>query len=135
MLEKYYKYKLDYRNYIILIKCGSFYEVLDKDAFIMNKIMGYKLKKLSNTFKAGFPINSLNKVLNKLNESSINYILVEDKITLKKEFKNNNYLNYHFESNTIMYNKIRIEKIVKSLNDNILSVSDKLDQIEKVINY
>ena len=135
MLEKYYKYKLDYRNYIILIKCGSFYEVLDKDAFIMNKIMGYKLKKLSNTFKAGFPINSLNKVLNKLNESSINYILVEDKITLKKEFKNNNYLNYHFESNTIMYNKIRIEKIVKYLNDNILSVSDKLDQIEKVINY
>ena len=135
MLEKYYKYKLDYRNYIILIKCGSFYEVLDKDAFIMNKIMGYKLKKLSNTFKAGFPINSLNKVLNKLNESSINYILVEDKITLKKEFKNNNYLNYKFESNTIIYNKIRIEKIVKYLNDNILSVSDKLDQIEKVINY
>ena len=135
MLEKYYKYKLDYRNYIILIKCGSFYEVLDKDAFIMNKIMGYKLKKLSNTFKVGFPISIIDKVLNKLNESSINYTLVEDKIVLKKEFKNNNYLNYKFENNIIIYNSLRIEKIVKYLNDNILSVSDKLDQIEKVINY
>ena len=101
----------------------------------MNKIMGYKLKKLSNTFKVGFPISIIDKVLNKLNESSINYTLVEDKIVLKKEFKNNNYLNYKFENNIIIYNSLRIEKIVKYLNDNILSVSDKLDQIEKVINY
>ncbi len=80
MLEKYYKYKLDFRDYLILIKCGSFYECIDTDAFIINKIMGYKLKNLSSTFKVGFPVSIIDKVLNKLIESSINYIIVEDKI-------------------------------------------------------
>ena len=134
MLEKYYKYKLDYKDYIIIIKCGSFYEVIDNDAFIINKLMGYKLKKLSNTFKVGFPINSLDNVLNLLNENSINYIIVEDKIFLKKDFENNNYFNYKFENNTIIYNSLRIEKIIKYLNDNILNISDKLNKIEKIIN-
>ena len=59
MLEKYYKYKLDYRDYLILIKCGIFYECIDNDAFIINELTGYKLKRLSNTFKAGFPINTI----------------------------------------------------------------------------
>ena len=40
MLEKYYKYKLDYRNYLI-IKIGSFYECFDKDALIINKLFNY----------------------------------------------------------------------------------------------
>ena len=134
MLEKYCKYKLDYNDYIIIIKCGSFYEVIDKDAFIINKLMDYKLKKLSNTFKAGFPINSLDNVLSLLNENSINYIIVEDKIVLKKEFDINNYSSYKFENNTIIYNSLRIERIIKYLNDNILSISDKLNKIENIIN-
>ncbi len=46
----------------------------------------------------------------------------------------NKYLNYKFE-NTIIYNSLRIDKIVKYLNDNILDISNKLDEIEKVINY
>ena len=62
MLEKYYKYKIDYKEYLILIKCGNFYECIDKDAFIMHKIFNYKLKKVSNTVKVGFPISNLNKI-------------------------------------------------------------------------
>ncbi len=46
MLEKYYKYKLDYREYVLLMKFGIFYECIDKDAFILHKIMKYRLKRL-----------------------------------------------------------------------------------------
>lgn len=134
MLEKYYKYKLDYRDYLLLLKFGSFYESIDNDAFIMNKIFNYKLKKLSNTFKSGFPISSLNKVLDKLNECHINYIVIDDDIVLKKDFKNNNYSNYIFNDKEIFYNSLRVEKIIKFLNDNVGSdIKEQLSEIEKIL--
>ena len=134
MLEKYYKYKLDYKNYLLLLKFGSFYETIDNDAFIINKIFNYKLKKLSNAFKSGFPISSLNKVLDKLNECHINYIVIDDDIVLKKDFKNNNYSNYIFNDKEIFYNSLRVEKIIKFLNDNVGSdINDQLSEIEKIL--
>lgn len=134
MLEKYYKYKLDYRDYLILIKCGNFYECIDTDAFILNKIMGYKLKRLSNTFKAGFPINSLDKVIDKLFNENINYIIVDNEIIEIKEFDNNTYSNYNFNDKDIFYNSLRIERIINYLNDNINNdINDILDKIENII--
>ena len=54
----------------------------------MSSIFNYKINKLSNTFKVGFPINTLDNVINKLNDLNINYIVLDG---IKKEFKNNNY--------------------------------------------
>ncbi len=135
MLEKYYKYKIGYKEYIILIKCGSFYESMDNDAFIMNIIFNYKLKRLSNTFKVGFPVTSLDNVLNKLNEYHINYIVVNEDIILEENFDDNKYSIYKFEDKDIIYNSIRIEKITKYLNENILSneINNKLKQIENIL--
>lgn len=133
MLEKYYKYKLDYRNYLILIKIGSFYECFEKDALIINKLFYYKLKRINNSFKLGFPIKAIDKIILKLNEENINYLVVDEKI-LKKEFKESNYLKYNFNMEEILYNTIRIEKIIDYLNNNILGISDKLNKIEEIIN-
>ena len=132
MSEKYYKYKLDYRNYIILIKIGSFYECFDKDAFIINKLFNYKLKRVNNSFKLGFPIKTIDKIILKLNELNINYIIVDEEI-IKKEFENNNYINYKFNMEEIFYNTLRIEKITNYLNDNIYNINDKLGKIEEII--
>lgn len=134
MLEKYYKYKLDYRNYIILLKIGSFYECFDKDALIINKLFNYKLKRINNSFKLGFPIKAIDKILLKLNEENINYLLIEEKI-VKKEFKDNNYLKYNFNMEEIFYNTIRIEKIIDCLNNNLINkdFSIILEKIENII--
>lgn len=132
MLEKYYKYKLDYRNYIILIKIGSFYECFDKDAFIINKLFNYKLKRINNSFKLGFPIKAIDKIILKLNELNINYLVVDEEV-IRKEFKENKYLKYNFNSEEILYNTLRVEKIIDYLNNNIFSISDKLDKIEEII--
>lgn len=135
MLEKYYKYKLEYKEYLILLKCGSFYEVIDNDSFIMNVIFNYKLKKLSNTFKAGFPVSSLDNVLNKLDDYHINYIVINEEIILEKEFDDNKYSIYNFNDKDIFYNSIRIDKITKFLNENILStgIEEKIKQIENIL--
>ena len=133
MLEKYYKYKLEYRNYLILIKIGSFYECFDKDALIINELFNYKLKRVNNSLKLGFPIKTIDIIKLKLEDKNINYIIVDKEIE-KHEFKDNNYLKYNFNMEEIFYNTLRVEKIIEYLNNNIFDISDKLDKIEEIIN-
>lgn len=45
MLEKYYKYKIEYKEFILMIKFGNFYEMFDKDAVIASKLLDYKISK------------------------------------------------------------------------------------------
>ena len=135
MLEKYYKYKIKYDDYILLIKIGNFYEMFDIDSLIINKLFDYKLKPIKDTFKCGFPINSLDNVINKLNYENINYVIIDDEIIKDKRYENNNYKNYNFNINILKYNYFRINKIIRYLNDNMMvDLSNKLDKIEDIIN-
>jgi len=77
MLEKYYTYKVKYKEYIIMMKYGNFYEILGNDALIMNKFFNYKISKLSNTFKVVFPVSSLDNIISRLNNYMINYLVVD----------------------------------------------------------
>ena len=136
MLEEYYKYKTNYNEFIIIIKSGNFYEVIDKDALIVNKLFGYKISKLSDTIKCGFPITSIEKVVNILNEQYINYIIIENNnITINKSFDKNSYNKFDLDINNIKYNFFRINKITKCLNDNVFNnINTLLDSIEGIIN-
>ena len=78
MLEKFYKYKVDYSEYIVLIKIGNFYECFNNDTFIVNSIFGYKPKRLKNSFKAGFPISGIDEVTNKLRSLGLDFAEDED---------------------------------------------------------
>lgn len=97
MLEEYYKYKTDYSEYIIIIKSGNFYGVIDKDAMIVNKLFGYKISKLSDTVKCGFPVTSIDKVMKVLDEHVISYIVIENNnIIISKSFEENSYNKFEF---------------------------------------
>lgn len=127
VVDLYNTYKDNYKEYVIFIKIGNFYETYDNDAYIISKIMNYKVKNISNNIRVGFPITSLNKVLDELNNNKINYIVIEKdeiyKISIKKKFRDNNYLNY--DNNRL----IRINNIYNRIincNNNIL---DKIEEI------
>ena len=96
MLDKYYKYKFDYKEYIILIKSGIFYECIGKDALIINKIFNYKIKKINNTFKCGFPINNIKYVISILKQNNINYIIFLIKVSTAPLIYN--YILYHLQT-------------------------------------
>ena len=137
MIEKYYKYKSKYQNYIILFEIGVFYEVIGYDSLIINNLFNYKLSKLSDTFKCGFPLSKINDVSKELSEKFINYIIVKsDEVIDKQEFDTNNYNNYSFNERIIFYNFLRIEKINNILIDNItdFDINEKISQIESIIN-
>ena len=50
MKNKYEFYKLEYKNYIILFKCGNFYISLNDDANVMNNNFNIKKEQLHKLF-------------------------------------------------------------------------------------
>lgn len=134
MLEKYYKEKIINRDYILLFKYGSFYEVFDNDAYILCNILKYKLVKIKDTFKCGFPVDKLSYVLDILCNMNISFIVIDNCVRNKRDFINNKYNDYMI-TDDIKYNISCINKIIKYLNDNFLNVdiNRKLMDIEGII--
>ena len=128
--EIYFSLKNKYKDYIIIIKIGSFYNVISKDAYILSSIFNYKINTFSNTVKVGFPLTSLNKVLNTLDKIKINYLVYENNIVIKQKFKRNNYQEFSQNNLTV---KERIDAINLKLNE-IAQTPEILKILEKVEN-
>ena len=130
MLEMYYKYRIDYKGFIIFIKIGNFYEVFDKDALILNKIFGYKIKRIKDNIKVGFPISKIDNIISLI--GNINYIIIDKDIVEKKEFSDNKYNENDVDINNVLRNIIRTERINDYLSDNVLN-NYLIENIEKII--
>ena len=68
LIERYKLIKSKYPDYIVLIKCGTFYNTFYKDAEYISRFQGYRI--IDN--RVGFPIS----ILNSINIS--NYVLVDN---------------------------------------------------------
>ena len=123
----FYNYKMKYLKYIILIKSVNFYIALGDDAKIINNILGYQIKEFSNTVKIGFPIISLNKVLDKLDTLKINYMIIDKNVDLKKKYNKNNYNKYLIKrSNEDRIKDINL-RLLEKRNDNIDLLLTKME--------
>ena len=129
MLETYYKYRLKYEDYIIFIKVGSFYEVFDKDSLILNELFDYKIKKIKDNIKVGFPIKKIESIIRLM--GNINYVIVNDNIE-KMGFDDNKYNEYNYDVNKVILNFIKLERVYNYLTDNVLD-TDLLNKIDKLI--
>ena len=120
MYEKYLNIKKDYKNYIVLIKKGNFYYSYDEDALVINYLFDYKI--INN--KVGFPINTINKVLNILKKEDISSVVLEgNDIKINKILENERYsevlgLSYDKLERIECENKL-IEMIKNILKNNI----------------
>ena len=135
MIDLFRILKLEYKEYVILFKSGSFYISFDEDSLILNKVFNYKILELKNNIKAGFPLNSLDTVISKLEELNISYIIIEDKnIKEKYQSETNNFSKYTSSVFKIISINNRIDKIVdkiKSLDSD--RVKEFLTEIENMI--
>ena len=84
---------------VVIRKSGGFYNIFDDDAIVISYLTGYKLV----GGRCGFPINSINKVTNILENNSVNYIVKEN----MEEKDNKNYKSKN------KYNKV-LEKAKKN---------------------
>lgn len=140
MKEKYELYKLNYKKYIILFKCGNFYIALNDDAIVMNNVFKYKIIESANFIKSGFPISSLSKALSILDEKQINYVIVDKEIMFKNKNANNKYSDYLNKNNNVDILLNRINTINKILKNNLSNpkIDSVLNSIERdlcKINY
>ena len=133
MLEKYIKLKERYPKSLIIIKAGNFYDCINDDAIIINKLFNYKIKELSKYIRVGFPINSLNRVRIILTKYEINYITVDNNDITYSKFMRNNYSKYCSNDYFIIKNKIN--SINDILSNNILNpnIKDIISNIEGII--
>ena len=132
MIDLFRILKLEYKEYVILFKSGSFYISFDEDSLILNKIFNYKILELKNNIKAGFPLNSLDTVISKLKELNINYIIIEDKdIKEKYEVLDNNFSKYTSSVFEVISINNRIDKIASKLksidNDKVKEILDEIE--------
>ena len=56
---------------VFLRKVGGFYHAFDEDAILLFSLFHYKI----NNGKSGFPIGSIQKVIEKLKEQKVNYFV------------------------------------------------------------
>ena len=127
--ETYFLKKEKYLEYIILIKCGNFYEVLGDDAYILNALFNYKIKKNSNITKVGFQIIALNKVILILQMLKINYLIVNPNGDIKKKFNNNKYRNYLEKPTNLDRINLIYQRLLDIKGDDIDALLNKIEEI------
>lgn len=138
-VDVYLSYKIRYPSSIVIMQFGNFYEVFDKDTIIMNILFNYKIRKIGNVDRVGFPLGSLYKVINILNKNKINYVVVDTVdnkkfLSIKKTHKKNNYNKFSKQSINIVEVNKRIENIYNILkNKDQDEVMGILESIESII--
>ena len=129
-------------EYIILIKIGKFYYSYSKDAYIISYIFGYKLKNIEENIKVcAFPVFILNKIMAKLEENKINYIIIDRRNNYEVDEKSDNgnlnkYNIYLEKSKKYINQKNKIEEIYNYLISNIENNNNNelIKEIERQIN-
>lgn len=126
---------------IILLKVGEFYYQYGKDSYIMSYIFSYKLKILETNIPfSSFSKAALNKVLTKLEEKNISYLIVNKSLNYevieKEEFKENRYQDYYRMSRKYVQRRNRIDNIYSYLMQHINdeNIKEKIYKIEDVLN-
>lgn len=119
LYKKYLSLKIDDSSYFYLFKSGVFYIFISDDAKIIAPLLNLKLTNLNSVImKCGFPVNSSEKYLKKMEELNLKVKIV----TLRDDFFDDNFEKY---LNTREF----IDIINNFLNTNIdnLSISQAFD--------
>lgn len=103
---------------VCLVKIGNFYHSYGRDSYILSYLFNYKIDLLKS--ECGFPIVSLNKVLAKLEEEKVNYLVIDKRnnydVEMEQKYKNlNRYEEIYIKSKKFINYRTRIENINKKL--------------------
>lgn len=114
-------------DYVLLREIGKFVSVFDEDSIIISYLMGYKIV----NSKVGFPSNVSVKVINKLEDNNINYLIkYKDNKEDKKDFnKNNNYKKILEKGKKVLE--------LREMKDNITPKLEilEIEKLEKIVKY
>jgi len=127
---------------ILLLKVGNFYYEYGRDSYIMAYKFGYKIKIIDGNIPfSGFPKEALNKVITKLENNNISYLIINKsqnyEVIEEQDYKKeNNYLKCYEKAHKYILKRNRINNIYKKLMKDINEegIKEKIKQIEEIIN-
>lgn len=103
------------KNSVLIRKDGKFYHVFNDDAYIFNYLFNYNIV----NYRVGFPISAYSKVINNLEENTINYVVLGDE-KIEKNFKNKNKYKRVLE---LSMEKDRVFNKLKEINSKLEKLS------------
>ena len=126
---------------VCLFRMGSFYHTYGSDSYILSYFFGYKIKNLEDGFnECGFPLNAIAKVMRKLEDNRINYLILDRRnnynVEEKVNYRNlNRYDKFAKKAKLYINCKRRIDKISEYLMDNIYdeNINKIIGSIEKLM--
>lgn len=119
LYKKYLSLKIEDSSYFYLFKSGIFYIFISDDAKIISPLLNLKLTNLNSVImKCGFPINSAEKYLKKMDELNLKVKVV----TL-----NDNFLDCDFEKYLNAKELVVILGDFLNVNIDTLSISQAFD--------
>jgi len=132
-IDKYVKFKSQYKDYVVLVKSGNFYYSFDEDAFILKYFFDYQIREN----RVGFSLNAKAKVKSVLNRNNVNLIEVIDDYAYVLETKNTNEYDIKLKeakSNILIGNMLdnlmeRIEVKVKQEEANYKLIKEFVDEL------
>lgn len=105
---------------IVMIKCGNFYKVYGKDAYIISNLFKYSIKEEQDIISSGFPVNSIKKIEAKLESKKINYMVIDKRdnynVNDRVEFKNLNTYQTEYENSTFFLFLVFLQTSLKASN-------------------
>ena len=117
------------KEHVKIRRQGKFYTTYEDDAYVLHAISGYRISK----GRVGFPVNSLGKVQNNLEDKKISYVIIEkDREVEKEDFKaKNNYQKYLELGKKSCEQKAREEELIDAIK---ALPNEKIRKIMKFIN-
>ncbi len=112
---------------VFLRKVGGFYHAFDEDAILLFSLFHYKI----NNGKSGFPIGSIQKVIEKLKEQKVNYFVKvnEEEEESMSFYEENRYLEIYEKGKQEYREFHKKEKVT----ERIFRLDEK--QVDQVIEF
>ena len=78
-------------EYVMMYKVGNFVQAFGKDAYVISYVFGYALRATKDNIQTcGFPKNAIPKVMSKLEQKKINFIIVYTRNNYEVDEENDN---------------------------------------------
>lgn len=90
-MKDYYNLKNKYKNSIVLIKVGLFYNIYNEDAIIIHNLTKYKLYNNNGIMCTSFTDKSIDLILSRLRSLNVGYIVKTNKEVTRYVGKTDSY--------------------------------------------
>ena len=132
LYKKYVLLKINNSQKIYLFECGIFYIFIHEDAKLMSNILNLKLTPLNSVIvKCGFPIKSIDKYLNILNNLNYDIEIVPSDEHSSPVNANSYIMNQNFNNIIKDFLKVNIDNLSIFQAFNLLKdLQNKLNQFQ-----